>query len=363
MPKDSPPSDGAHSTCGAAPAATPARRRRRGPATPRGRSAAMAAPQPLGVGALPRHPQRGSRRRRARSAPKASSRTPRPLRSSWRPTKSTVGPVGRPRVGAGRTGRARPRCRRSRTCPPSASPAVARASGDTAQRAVSRPAGPPRQRDRAAGRRRWPRRGGRSRPWAAGTQQAGVAGPRGQRLVQVHDVEAAVARRRARPAPAATGPRETGATEPLAGSRHRPAQRHDAARRRGPGTSTAPSRRRQHHGLVPGAGQGAGQPEHLALDAAGPAQAVGAQQGDAHGRPVRPRRRAVDRRRGAPWPRWSLGQLGWKRCHCSGARRISCSRSWAISWVTRATSCAQAPGALGRDGAMITAVCSRPGPL
>ena len=45
-----------------------------------------------------------------------------------------------------------------------------------------------------------------------------------------------------------------------------------------------------------------------------------------------------------PYP-GSLGQFGWNRCHCSGARRMRCSSSSARYWVTRATSSRSEPAA------------------
>ena len=75
--------------------------------------------------------------------------------------------------------------------PPSTVRAVARASGDTAQRTSSRPP-PTGPRGRATGRRRWPRPGERSRPWPARSARGRrVAGPGGQGFVQVDDVEPA----------------------------------------------------------------------------------------------------------------------------------------------------------------------------
>ena len=74
----------------------------------------------------------------------------------------------------------------------------------------------------------------------------------------------------------AAGSGASGATEPLAA----------AGTLLPSGVTNGVGRRavagRQHPGLVAPAAQGAGQPEHLALDPAGDREAVGAQQADAH---------------------------------------------------------------------------------
>ena len=49
----------------------------------------------------------------------------------------------------------------------------------------------------------------------------------------------------------------------------------------------------------------------------------------------------VGRRRRRSRSHRSDGQLGWRRCHCSGARRIRSSSAWARSWVTRCDVVAQ----------------------
>ena len=157
---------------------------------------------------------------------------------------------------------------------------------------------------RGGGRPRTPRRGGR------GSCAAGRTGP---------------------------GPAEPPSRWPpsarcgRAGSRRRPG----AGRRRG-----------EHPHLVAERTQRAGQPQHLALDATGDGQGVRTDDPDAHRRrlaagpadadaPEAARSRTVTIR--------SDGQLGWRRCHCSGARRIRSSRAWARSWVTRWTSSRSRP--------------------
>ncbi len=51
----------------------------------------------------------------------------------------------------------------------------------------------------------------------------------------------------------------------------------------------------------------------------------------------------------------SLGQLGWKRCHCDGARRMSTSTSATSDCVVRATSSRSDPRRATSTGGRITA--------
>ena len=96
----------------------------------------------------------------------------------------------------------------------------------------------------------------------------------------------------------------------------------------------------EHPHVVAHAPQGAGQAEHLPLDAAGEREAVGADDADAHESNARwPRAGGPGSARAAPKPAArkaasSLGQLGCWRCHWSGARRMSASSSWARHWVS-----------------------------
>ena len=110
--------------------------------------------------------------------------------------------------------------------------------------------------------------------------QACVPGPGRQRLVQVQHVEA--------PPPhgshgAPRGPRTEGdgGHRPVGGQSHRPAQPHHGPRcqARHCGVIVGGG---EHHGVVPGPCQGRGQADDLPLDAARPAQAVGAQQRHPH---------------------------------------------------------------------------------
>ena len=73
-----------------------------------------------------------------------------------------------------------------------------------------------------------------------------------------------------------------------------------------------------------------------------------------HGAPIPSRPAPHTKISGAPGVAFvagSLGQFGWNRCHCSGARRIRYSSSCARSCVTRATSSRSAPSrAVGTGG-------------
>ena len=153
----------------------------------------------------------------------------------------------------------------------------------------------------------------------------------------------------------AAGSGAIGAMEPLAAVGRLVAERGD------PAVGRRTVARAEHPDVVARRAAAPGQAQHLPLHATGDGEAVGADDPDAHAarrlvagvaRASRPSQLAA--RRGE-----SLGQLGCRRCHCSGAWRIRRSSSWARSWVMRATSSRSLPwrstGSGGRDDALVGA--------
>ena len=156
--------------------------------------------------------------------------------------------------------------------------------------------------------RRCRRRRGRCRASAPSVnEQRGLGRPGDERLVEVDDVEVLVAQR---PDGAQLGRRVRGEGRHRAvgGGRHADAERGDA----GVGRRTVAGRRAPAP-RGPSGAQRPGQPEHLHLHAAGHGEAVGAHEPDPEHAPN------VDRGPHRCRSR-SLGQFGWRRCHCSGAR-------------------------------------------
>ena len=240
------------------PGATPTRRRRSGPTTRGGRSgdggaAAISVSGPSPATHTVKLRQPGSSRARA-----ASSRTPRPLRSSWRPTNTTVGPD----VGHGRA------VDEALEVDAVADDLVVAAEGVARRGLAPRPtprSAPPVGRPwrgpagRAAGRRCSARHGGTSPPWAART-------PPDRRSRARAPKARAGAARRIRPCrtartarTVAPGPSATGATDPLARSR----PRSDPADTKAPGarpwTTTSPSQGASTTASWPARGEGGGQ--------------------------------------------------------------------------------------------------------
>ena len=163
--------------------------------------------------------------------------------------------------------------------------ARARASSDTATRASRRAAAPPRPWAPAPGRR-------------AGSPRRGTCPPAGpasgtarSRSGRAPTARGGAARRSPRP----TGPGWCGAGPTGPGRSGRPSRWRAGGRSLPRGVTNGARRRtvarRQDPGLVAPAPQRAGQRHHLALDATGDAQAVGADQADAHAADTTGRRR------------------------------------------------------------------------
>ena len=256
----------------------------------------------------------------------ASSSTSRPLRSSWRPTKKIVGPS----VGQGVGLRealdldavehqlvvAAERAAAAAVRPP---------TPRTHAEAVGQPREPPAER---SGRRRSRPRRGRCRP--SGRRRTGARSSHGPGTSgSCRCTTSKASSRRARMVRSwHDGSGAIGATEPLAAvGIDRPSGVTPAS---GGGPSHGPSTRTSW----PEVRSARAKPEHLALHAAGHRQAVRADQAD---------RTASRYPASGGLARWSEGQLGCRRCHCSGAWRMSASSSSARAWVSGATSSRKCP--------------------
>ena len=301
-------------------AAGPARRRRSGPATRRRRRGG-AGPRARSVaGPSPGHPQHGVG---SVEAAKASRRTSRPLRGSWRPTKRMAGAAAGARAGQGSALAKRSTSTplgRTWQAPPSQRSARARASGDTAVRSADAAGDGPHRRaepdvggDPAGGVERAHRR------HVAG-QQGGQRRAGHQRLVEVEDVGLA-----RRPAPRACGGWPAGRGPAAPPTRWRPATRW--ARRRSPRVRAAARRRgRARWPRCPAARSVRARPRTCPCTPPGSDREYGQT------------RTTLMRLAPRPASAKSLGQLGWSRCHWSGARRMRTSNSAASAWVMRAMS-------------------------
>ena len=232
-----------------------------------------------------------------------------------------------------------------------------RASSDTAHRALEPTAGPPGQRaQRPVGRAvPGPVEGGHQ--GRRRDEQAAVPGHRGQRLVQVDHVDPGLPGEGQRP-PGRAG-----------------RQRHRGHRAVGPDPGRAteddhvavtarrlPVVGRQHRHLVAQPAQRPGQPGDLALDTAGPGQAVGRHHGYPHGpaaltaRTVRPGHSRPDPAAGlGTVGRWRLGQVarpvGLEQVPLlGGPADVHLEASGPGLWVTRVTSSRIESVRLGVEG-------------